>query len=159
MGNLTGNELSLYNKAGVRIATRIISRELLHIMENASVEERYTSMASQQRSYPYDMTELTVLKPILSRKNALRCTDASLAQRMRNSFRFLGYEGVTIKSLMESGRIQFVKDFCRENNVTVKEVITNRNYRIIHEDIYGKIQSVPVYFQTYGRFYDEPIVD
>ena len=159
MGDLVDNELPLYNKDGIRIATRTISKELHHIMENANVEERYTSMASQQRSYPYDMNETTVLKKIVSRKNALRCTDTSLAQRMRNSFRWLGHENITIKLLMESGRIHFVKELCKANGLTVEEAITNHSYRTLHEDIYGKIQSIPVYFQTYGRFYDEPIVD
>ena len=93
-------------------------------------------MASKQRSYPYDLKETTVLKTILSRKNALRCTDASLAQRMRNSFKWLGYEGITIKLLMESGRIQLIKDLCKKNNITVREAITNHKYRTIHEDIY-----------------------
>ena len=84
--------------------------------------------------------------------NALRCTDASLAQRMRNSFKWLGYEGITIKLLMESGRIQLIKDLCKKNNITVREAITNHKYRTIHEDVYGRIQSVPVYMRTYGEY-------
>ena len=153
LGDLSGNELILRNDAGIRIATRTLSKELISIMENAAAEQIYTSMASKQRIYPYDLNEKTVIKTILSRKNALRCTDASLAQRMRNCFRWLGYEGITIKLLMESGRIQFIKDLCRENNITVKEAITDRSYRTLHEDIYGKIQSVPVYMRTYGKLY------
>jgi len=153
MGDLDGDELTLRNEAGIRIGTRTISRELRHIMENANDEKIYTSMASEQRSYPYDLNEKTIIKTILSRRNALRCTVPALANRMRNCFKWLGYENITIKSIMESGRIQFIKDYCKENKVTWQTAVNDKIRRTIHEDIYGRIQSKPVYMKTYGRFY------
>jgi len=154
MGDLDGCNLILRNEKGIRIATRTITKELRHIMENADAESTYQSMSSQHRTYPYDMRETTVLKTILSKKNALRNSDAQLATRMRKCFNYLGYEGITIKSIMESGRIQFIKNFCRENKLPWQEALTDSDYRSIHEDIYGKIQSVPVYLKTYGSLFE-----
>ena len=154
MGDLDGNNLTLRNEMGVRIATRTISKELRHIMENAATESTYESMSSQHRTYPYDMRGTTVLKTILSKKNALRNSDAQLATRMRKCFNFLGYEGITMKSVSESGRIQFIKEFSEKNKLPWQDVVTDSKYRSIHEDIYGKIQSVPVYLRTYGSLFE-----
>ena len=154
MDDLDGYELTLRNDTGIRIATRTITNELHHIMENANDEKSYTSMAKEQRSYPYDLSENTVIKTILSRRNALRCTDSALANRMRNCFRSLGHENITVKSLMESGRIHFIKNYCKENNISWEAAVGDRVHRTIHEDIFGKIQSVPVYMRMYGKFYE-----
>lgn len=153
MDDLSGNELVLKNDVGIRIATRIISHELRSIMEDADAETTYTSMASRHTVKPYDLSETTVLKTILSKKNAMHVCEAQLATRMRKSFKWLGYEGITIKSLMESGRIQFIKEYCKKNKISWENAITDGDHRVIHEDIFGKIQSVPVYLRTYGRFY------
>ena len=154
--DLSGNELILRNESGIRIATRTISPELCTIMYDANAETTYTSMASKHKTWPYDLSETTVIKTILSKKNALRGSAAQLATRMRKSFNWQGYDGVTMKSIMESGRLWFINKYCRENNLSsFSDAITNHDYRIIHEDIYGKIQSVPVYLRTYGETYGE----
>ena len=159
MGDLDGYNLILRNDKGFRIATRTITKELRHIMENADAETTYTSMASRHAVKPYDLSEPTVLKTIKSKKNAMHVCEAQLATRMRKAFNYLGYEGITIKSIMESGRLWFISEYCNQNNCSFTDAIIKPSYRSIHEDVYGKIQSVPVYLKTYGKLFDTKYVE
>ena len=64
----------------------------------------------------------------------------------------MGMEQLTIKTIMESGRIHYIKTQSKKLGISPEEMITNSTYRELHETIYGELQNKMTYLNTYGKF-------
>lgn len=146
ISDLNGYELRLCNGE-----TRTISKQLRHIMEEADKEVDYIVLSNTEKTIPYNI-EPTIIKS-LNRKTSQRNTILLVGTRIRKCFKYLGYEeGITIRNLQDSGRIYFIKKYANENSVDIREMIFNSHLRIIHEDIYGKIQNLNAFWKMYKNY-------
>ena len=146
LSDLNGNELSLCDGT-----SRIISDELKHIMHQANDEDAYVSMGKTTMEFPYIYSE-TIIRQFKAKKGVLQNPTLIVGGRIRRCAAYLGLENLTIKTLMESGRIYYIVKESKKYGINPKEMITNQNYRELHETIYGKIQNHTTYLQTYGVF-------
>lgn len=146
VSDLNGNHLALSN--GI---TLTISDELKNIILDANDEMSYVGFTEIRPRKANYISGDTVLR--YSEKYHGNKSTVYIGTRMRRSMEFLGYENVTIKSLMESGRIQMCKELTAKRGVEPIDAVRDPNLRIIHEKIYGKIQNITTYIDTYGKFF------
>lgn len=130
-----------------------LSKELLHIINMTEEEVCYENAWSKRKEvFPYIQTG-TILKPYLARGNVETDIPTICGRRIRKCIKFLGIpKGTTIKTIVESGRIHFIKEYAKDNTIPVEQMITNRKYREMHETIYGKIQNQQMYLLMYGKY-------
>ena len=141
-----GNKLEL--KSGVLLT---ISDELKHIIIQAAEEDDYYSMGNRQLVMNYEKGD-TIIRP-LKRKNPQKNKTIMIGTRFRTCLKYLGMSpGVTLKDISESGRLDFIKRMMKEKNITKEQSIMDKEYRTIHEEIYGAIQNCTMYLKIYGRF-------
>jgi len=146
LSDLNGYELTLADGT-----TRTISKQLRHVMEEADKETEYITMGTKQRVIECN-DEPTIIKT-LNRKTVQRNSTLLIGTRIRKCVKFLGYEeGITMRNIQDSGRIDFMRRFAREHNVNIYETIFNASYRETHEKIYGKIQNLKVFWDLYEKY-------
>ena len=81
----------------------------------------------------------------------LQSSTIIIGARLRRVCKFLGWpDNLTMKVIMENGRIHMMYGLASEYNVPIIETITNHIIRERHEAVYGKIQNQGTYLNTYG---------
>lgn len=149
LDDLDGEVLTLHNGE-----KRTVSHKLSNIMHLADEEEDYISMSSGKRKYPY-INGKELARPFISYKGVQNKFIVSIGGRIRQCAKYIGLSsGITIKSIIESGRIDFIKKYSKEHNIDPIEMINEKHYRIIHEEIFGKIQNFQVYKKMYTRYFE-----
>lgn len=146
--DLDGNTLRLPNGKSIQI-----SPELSHIIHMATEETDYITMGKRGKSYPYVDGE-EIVRPIIYRKNQQFEENETImiGTRMRKCVKYLGMSpSTTMKSIIESGRIHYIKETARRNNINPTDIINTPDYRIPMEERFGKIQNLTSYLQLYGN--------
>ena len=132
--------------------TRNISHELSNIMHLADEEEDYISMRDEKRRYPYVDGD-TLARPFISYKGPQNNFSISIGSRVRSCSKYVGMSsGITIKSIIESGRIEYIKRYSKEHQIDPMQMIDVKKYRILHESIFGNIQNFKVYKKMYSKY-------
>lgn len=133
-------------------STRELSNELVNIMHLADEEESYMSMAEKRKGiFPYVDGCNTVLKPFVARKSVEKNAVLMVGNRIRRCIKYCHLSpGITIKSISKSGRIQFIKDKAKEFGIRTEVMASESQYRIMHEEIYGKVQNMKTFLLIYG---------
>ena len=146
LSDLNGYILHLSNGNDLKI-----SDELVHIMHQANEEKSYQSL-SGRHEYDYLPKETIIrsLDPTKLRGSTVNPT-LLVGSRLRKCSKFMGYD-FTMKNLVESGRIHYIKKLMEEYNITMEEAVGEPKYRQMHEKIFGHIQSLTVYLKTFGKF-------
>jgi len=149
LSDFNGNIVTLQNGNKLNV-----SDELKIIAHGADEETVYISLSNKQtRETPYEAGHHTIIKPISAKRGVIRDKTLMIGNRLRKIVKFLGWEeGTTIKTIIESGRIDFIKRYSEVNNIPAKDLAVLAKYRPIHEDIYGMIQNGITYMYTYGLF-------
>ena len=133
--------------------TRNVSHRLSNIMHLADEEKEYVSMGKKQHIYPY-VEGRELARPFISYKGVQNDFVVSIGGRIRTCSKYVGMPvGITIKSIIESGRIDFIKTYSEEHNIDPIQMIEDKNYRIYHEKIFGKIQNIKVYKKIYSKYF------
>ena len=146
LSDLDGNILHLSNGNDITI-----SKELVHIMNMADEEDSWIKEGNtehQGRALKY-VEEDTIIKYYANQ--ASYSSTRTIGSKLRSCIKVLDLpSNITIKNIQESGRIDFIKRFAKENGIKETDCITKKEYVQIHEKIYGFIQSKKVYMMTYG---------
>lgn len=132
--------------------TRNISHELSNIMHLADEEKDYVSMKDEKRRYPYVDGDI-LARPFISYKGPQNNFSISIGSRVRSCSKYVGMSsGITIKSIIESGRIEYIKRYSKEHKIDPIQMIDVKKYRILHESIFGNIQNFKVYKKMYSKY-------
>ena len=128
----------------------IISNELIRVMDFADNETEFQTMTNMRHAIlHYDQSD-TVLKRITTQR--LGNPTIWVGNRIRKAAKYMGLNpGITIKSIVESGRLDYIKRIVDAYDVSISDAIANTEYRKMHEDIYGKLQNATIYEKTYGQ--------
>jgi hypothetical protein len=145
LSDLDGNILHLSNGNDLKI-----SDELVHIMYQANEERTYQSLGGK-REFDY-LPSNNIIRPLDPTK--LRGSTSNpiliIGSRIRRCSKYMGYD-FTIKNIIESGRINYIKEIMEKYNISVNKAITEPKYKKMYENIYGHIQSTSVYLKTFGK--------
>ncbi len=131
-----------------------ISRELINIAHEAKESTIYISMDRDgSKSYAIEPIVSDIFKSNLRSRNYDEVNlGRLLLTRYLKCLDFLGLpRKMKMKDLSENGRIYLINKLADEYHVSGKKILTNE-YRHLHEDIYGKIQSVRVFLIKYEKF-------
>ena len=150
LSDLNGDVLKLSNGNSLKV-----SKELVHIMNLADEETTYMLLGRGKA---------LVEVPTISRKEIIRPADRKrkndinpviyIGGRIRKLSSELGLsDNITIKTISESGRIYFIRELMEKYHITAKDAISE--YKSLHENIYGKLQNVSTYIETYGKIIGE----
>ena len=140
--DLNGNRLSLSNGDTIEI-----SDDLVHIIHMAEEETKYVSMGERKTEYDYTPGENILRSP--QSKRTTNNHVLMLANRLRKCFNYLGFpKGITFKMLTEAGRIDYIRRFAKQYNISPVDVLRDKDYRAIIEDRYGKIQNTITYIEV-----------
>ena len=148
--DLDGNQLHLVTG---KILT--VSDQLKNIILDASEEEACKYEGDKPRKDKiYVPSEYILRHTRTSVKNdSPIMTPVAITRRLRNRIRKLEVFSYspTVKSFQESGRIYYIRKHIMETyGIGFEEAIFNKKYRAMHETIYGEIQNMSYYMQTYG---------
>lgn len=149
LSDLDGNTLHLSNGRDLAV-----SDELVHIMRMADEEHDWISYSTKRKGAISYVEDGCIIRYTM-RKNGIpydMCSSTIvIGARLRRAVKFIGWpENITIKSIMESGRIHMMYQLAAEYNISVEDTINKPQIREIHEKIYGKIQNYTTYMNTYG---------
>lgn len=132
-----------------------VSYELVQIAKSAAEELEYITLSSKNvsRSTPYEPGHETILKPLMSKRGIIRNPSIIIGTRLRRIVSYLGWEeGITIKTVSESGRLEFIRTYAKRHNIKPEDFAVMAKYKPIHEQYYGTIQNGITYMKTYGAF-------
>lgn len=134
-----------------------ISNVLNSLAEEASNEYVYYAYKADGdfRELNYLSTDTNIIKQMY---NAKEDTEAVKRQRIYNKLirikNYLGRECYTRAALLESGRIEMIKEFMREDDTqNLDETIRKHQKEISYR--YGFIYSIPRYILKYGDYFGE----
>lgn len=147
LSDVTGNTLSLSNGK-----TLHISDELRHIMIQADEETGYVSMSRTERVYPYNDEDTILKQTAISRLN--KNSTLLVGSRVRKSMTYIGRNYITIKNIIESGRLNFIKETSEKYGISPEEAIKKNPYKNMHEEIYGKVANKLTYWLIYEHYFD-----
>lgn len=150
LSDLDGNTLHLCNGNDLEI-----SDQLKRIMRMASQEDTWISYSDKKKKIVDYIDDGCIIR-FTKKKNdepyKLHQSTIIIGARLRRVCKYLGWpENLTLKMIMESGRIHMMYELADKYNVPVIETITNPKIREMHEKIYGKIQNHTAYLNTYGE--------
>lgn len=152
LSDLEDNILHLSNGVDLKI-----SEQLKNYMYLANQEDCYVSYSNLKspQEIPYKDDGCIIRETIRNQSDKTNST-IFIGARLRRVIKYLGMaEGTTMKTIMESGRLHFIKELAKEYNVKMEDTINNRKLRDIHERIFGKIQNRITYMSTYGRCFED----
>ena len=127
-----------------------VSKELISIMNIANDEAEYISMTKTEKTFPYVYSN-TIIKRTAKAKGNIMSNTVLVGSKVRRCAKYFGLPSLTIKNLVESGRLHYISEIARENGITAEEVVKSKKYRKMFEDRYGKIQNLMTYWLTYGQ--------
>lgn len=145
LSDLSGNSITLSDGKQLDI-----SEELVRIMRHADEETEYISMTKTEKAFPYVPSD-TIIKRTAKAKENVMSNTVVVGSKVRRCARYFGIPTLTIKNLVESGRLHYISEIAKENGITVEEVIKGKKYRKMFEDRYGKVQNLMTYWLTYGQ--------
>lgn len=129
-----------------------VSKDLIHFAKDSSTEyEYYPYKDTNNRTYKYDENDDGIIKRMY---NATEGTDSAYAHNIFNKIirikDTLGCNAINAKALMESGRIDMIKNLRKDGN-TVEETLRKNKEAIEYR--YGKITSIPRWLTKYETFF------
>jgi len=151
---LTELNMSQVRGNTLRLATRTIpvNPRLISLMQEATDEYVYYAYGKGQRKYAFDASDDNVFKRMYNSKEE---TQIRKRQRLYSNLQrvkdYLGNPAINTTSLVESGRIDMISAFMKEDGTELEETLRNHREEMINK--YGDILSVPSYIITYGEFY------
>lgn len=145
LSDLNGNVLTLANGKQIEL-----SRELILIMHIANDETEYISMTKTEKAFPYIYSDTIIKRTQKSDGNKMSNT-VLVGSKVRRCAKFFGMPSLTIKNIIESGRLNYILEISISNNVSIEDVIKETRFRKIHEERYGKLQNAMTYWLTYGK--------
>lgn len=148
LSDLDGNILHLSNGTDLEI-----SDQLKNYMNLAADEDSYISYSNNRnpQEIPYKEDGTIIRETVRNQSDKYNST-IFIGARFRRAMKYLGFpDGTTMKTIMESGRLYFMWKLSKKYNITMEDTINKREYRNIHEKIFGKIQNRITYMSTYGR--------
>lgn len=153
LSDLNGNKLSLSNGKEL-----VISSDLIHIMHLADQEDAWYMLSDKPRykevKRPYVQDGCIVRYSKLDRGKS--SSAILIGSRFRASVKYSGLPGnPTMKNIMESGRICYILNLMKEYGCSWNDCLDKKEMREKHEYIYGKIQSIKIYKNLYGGYFDE----
>lgn len=129
--------------------------ELIHYMMAANEETEYQAFGKREILIPF-VPSPTVIKYTINNTSSNMTSTVVIGARFRRCIRFLEMpNGTTIKTLSESGRLDYMGVLADRYHVGMEETITIPEIRLIHEKRYGKIQNQTTYLNTYGKFFNK----
>ena len=150
VSDLHGNVLELSNGNSIDI-----SNELIHYMMAANEETEYQAFGKREIFIPF-VPSPTVIKYTINNTSNNMTSTVVIGARFRRCIKFLEMpNGTTIKTLSESGRLDYMGVLADRYHVGMEETITIPEIRLIHEKRYGKIQNQTTYLNTYGKFFNK----
>ena len=152
LSDLEDNILHLSNGVDLKV-----SEQLKNYIHLANQEDCYISYSNQRspQEIPYKEDGCIIRETTRNKSDKTNST-IFIGARLRRAIRYLGMpEGTTMKTIMESGRLHFIRELAKEYNVKMEDTINNRQLRDIHERIFGKIQNRITYMSTYGRCFED----
>lgn len=149
MKNFSGNKVILPTRE------LIVSDKLVSLAEESASEYTYYAYKANGdfRELNYLSTDANIIKQMY---NAKEDTEAVKRQRIYNKLtrtkKYLGRECYTRSALLESGRIEMIKNLMTGNNVeNLDETIRKHQDDIAHR--YGRIYSIPRYILKYKEYF------
>ena len=152
LSDLEDNILHLSNGVDLKISEQL--KNYIHLANQEDCYISYSNLRSPQE-IPYKEDGCVIRETTRNKSDKTNST-IFIGARLRRAIRCLGMvEGTTMKTIMESGRLHFMRELAKEYNVKMEDTINNRQLRDIHERIFGKIQNRITYMSTYGRCFDD----
>ena len=129
-----------------------ISSKLEEIIANCAGEVEYTV-------YQKDPNKPPRYVPLCDGEEIIRSSESTgpsanvtvlVASRFRKALKFLDLsKNITLMNLKESGRLDMIRRKMKENDMTLREYIYNKEMRKEMEDRYGKIQNLSSFIMIY----------
>jgi hypothetical protein len=152
LSDLEDNILHLSNGVDLKISEQL--KNYMYLADQEDCYVSYSNLRSPQE-IPYKDDGCIIRETIRNQSDKTNST-IFIGARLRRVIKYLGMaEGTTMKTIMESGRLHFIKELAKEYNVKMEDTINNRKLRDIHERIFGKIQNRITYMSTYGRCFED----
>ena len=152
LSDLEDNILHLSNGVDLKVSEQL--KNYMHLANQEDCYISYSNLRSPQE-IPYK-EDGCVIRETMRNKSDKTNSTIFIGARLRRAIRYLGMvEGTTMKTIMESGRLHFMRELAKEYNVKMEDTINNRKLRDIHERIFGKIQNRITYMSTYGRCFED----
>lgn len=127
-----------------------ISPQLYSIIKTAEMETERVFNGNSNRREVY-LPSNTIIRQTI-KKNPQNNLSLLIGGRFRSGLKQMDLpQTITQKSIAESGRIEFIRNMMKQYNISKKEIF-NDEYRQIHEKIFGRVQNITTYMETYGKF-------
>ena len=150
LSDLDGNTIHLKNGVDLEISDKL--RSIMYKADEEDTWMSYKDKRGVEISYQNDGCIIRYTKT-KGGKVSTSSSTVIIGMRLRKAIKFLGWsENITIKSIMESGRIDMMRKLAKEYNVPIEDTLRTLHIRKIHERIYGKVQNHSTWLSTYGRF-------
>lgn len=131
-----------------------VSNDLLRFAFAADEENEYIFLSNRGWAMTGELVKRdTILKPYIYNGEVQDTYPLWIANRMRKFWKYIGVSAITIKDTIECGRLWYLSRRIKEINMHyVEEYLRVRENREKCEKIYGKIQNISSYMDTYAPF-------
>ena len=136
-----------------------ISSKLKDIATFAAEEDSYQTYGATGKSIKYsDLNESDIIFKV-AKKNRAGNNDSAMTQivcrRFSKATEYIGLPGrMTIKNMMISGKINYIKDLMDKENLQIEEVIAKYKKQIDTRYDVEKIISPVVFMRKYGQYFE-----
>ena len=148
-GDLEGNKLIFPNNRGKFEVTE----ELVDAIRHCQYEEEYITYSDKHMVLQYEAPD-NPDNPLVFRRlsRVTQTPQRHMSRRFAVAMAEIGLAGMTIKSMNESGRMEFI----RHMNVPVEQAVV-MPVASEHVRQFGKIQQQTVWVNTYGKILKEEV--
>lgn len=131
-----------------------VSKQLISYAYEAAQATEYYALGESRRETPFLESDDTIIKSYMNCRGDV--SDHQMSRRIYNKFQrlvtYAGMEYLRPQNLIDSGKIHFINEKCKERGMSGKDYVMDRECRREVEEQYGCVIQRSNFVSRFGQF-------